>query len=92
MPTINITVTDELAEMVHGKVQSGMYGDASEVVREALRLMHQRDQSQQDSIGHVQEKLSRGLRQAENGEFSEQSVGEIIAEAKAQKQGNDAAV
>ncbi len=88
MPTMNVSVTNELAEMVNGKVKSGLYGNASEVVREALRLMYQRDRSQEVTIAQIQQKLARGLQQAENGEFADQSVGEIIAEAKSQKHGN----
>jgi hypothetical protein len=45
--------------------------------------MYERDRLQDVTL--IQEKLARGLQQAENGEFTEQSVGEIIAEAKARK-------
>jgi antitoxin ParD1/3/4 len=80
---MNVSVTQELAEMVSRKVDSGLYGNASEVVRDALRLMYERDRLQ--DLTHVREKLARGLRQAEHGEFTEQSVGDIVAEAKARK-------
>jgi antitoxin ParD1/3/4 len=40
---VNIHLTPELEQLVHGKVQSGRYNSASEVVREALRLMEERD-------------------------------------------------
>jgi antitoxin ParD1/3/4 len=40
---MNIHLTPELEQLVHGKVQSGRYNSASEVVREALRLMEERD-------------------------------------------------
>jgi antitoxin ParD1/3/4 len=83
MPTMNVSVTSELAEMVSRKVDSGLYGNASEVVRDALRLMYERDRLQDVTL--IREKLARGLQQAENGEFTEQSVGEIVAEAKARK-------
>ena len=83
MPTMNASVTRELAQMVSRKVDSGLYGNASEVVRDALRLMYERDRLQDLTL--VREKIARGLQQAENGEFTQQSVGEIIAEAKARK-------
>ena len=38
---MNVNLTLELEEMVRRKVASGMYNSASEVVREALRLMEQ---------------------------------------------------
>jgi antitoxin ParD1/3/4 len=41
--TININLTPQLEAMVRDKVASGRYGSASEVVREALRLMQEHD-------------------------------------------------
>ena len=38
---MNITLTSELESLVKSKIASGMYTDASEVVREALRLLHE---------------------------------------------------
>jgi antitoxin ParD1/3/4 len=41
---MNIHLTTELEQLVHTKVKSGRYNSASEVVREALRLLEERDQ------------------------------------------------
>lgn len=35
---MHVSLPKELEDMVHGEVKSGMYGTASEVVREALRF------------------------------------------------------
>jgi len=40
---MNVSLTRELEELVNEKVRSGLYQTASEVVREALRLLKQRD-------------------------------------------------
>ena len=40
---MNVSLTPELEELVNQKVRSGLYQTASEVVREALRLLKQRD-------------------------------------------------
>jgi antitoxin ParD1/3/4 len=40
---MNVSLTPELERMVQEKVESGRYTSASEVVREALRLMENRD-------------------------------------------------
>ena len=40
---MNVSLTPELEELVNLKVRSGLYQTASEVVREALRLLKQKD-------------------------------------------------
>ena len=40
---MNVSLTPELEKLVNDKVRSGLYQTASEVVREALRLLKQRD-------------------------------------------------
>jgi antitoxin ParD1/3/4 len=40
---MNVSLTPELEEMVNEKIRSGLYQTASEVVRDALRLLKQRD-------------------------------------------------
>ena len=42
-PSMNVSLTPELEDLVNEKVRSGFYQTASEVVREALRLLKQRD-------------------------------------------------
>ena len=44
--TLNINLTPQLEELVRKKVSSGRYNSASEVIREALRLMEAQDQLQ----------------------------------------------
>ena len=39
--TMNVSLTPELAAFVQGRVASGRYGSASEVVRAALRLLEE---------------------------------------------------
>ncbi len=41
---MNVRLTDELERLVQNKVQSGRCNSASEVVREALRLLEGRDE------------------------------------------------
>jgi putative addiction module CopG family antidote len=43
MDQMNVSITDQLADYVRRKVKSGRYGNASEVVREALRRMEDDD-------------------------------------------------
>ncbi len=41
---MNVSLTPELEEIVAARVSSGRYASASEVIREALRLLEERDQ------------------------------------------------
>lgn len=41
---MNVSLTPELENLIHEKVRSGRYLSASEVVREALRLLEERDE------------------------------------------------
>jgi putative addiction module CopG family antidote len=45
---MNVSLTPELERYIRQKVDSGLYGNASEVVREALRLMHGREAGSAD--------------------------------------------
>ena len=52
---MNISLSPELERFVHRKVATGLYASASEVVREALRLLQERDrlkpQADRDGAG-----------------------------------------
>ena len=50
---MNVSLTPELERLVNEKVESGLYQTASEVVREALRLLRERD--------HAREQLRRDV-------------------------------
>ena len=41
---MNVSLTVELEQLVNEKVASGMYHSASEVIREGLRLLNERDE------------------------------------------------
>ena len=49
--------------MVHTKVRTGRYNSASEVVREALRLMEERDETKAE----IREKIAAGVQSARAG-------------------------
>lgn len=66
---MNVSLTPELEKFVSTKVESGRYNSASEVVREALRLLEQQDQARarqlaefNRELGHRLESLDRGQR------------------------------
>ena len=65
---MNVSLTPELEQFVSGKVGSGRYNSASEVVREALRLLEERDASHAAQIAEFSEELRRRLASLDRGE------------------------
>lgn len=64
---MNISLTPELEQYVHNKVNSGFYTSASEVVRESLRLMHTYDGLQKQHIDQLNQAIETGLTQLKVG-------------------------
>jgi antitoxin ParD1/3/4 len=65
---MNVSLTPELEQLVAEKVESGRYTSASEVIREALRLLEEQDQLRQNRLAAVRQKIDRGLSQLDRGE------------------------
>lgn len=65
---MNVSLTPELEQLVTEKVESGRYTSASEVIREALRLLEEHDQLKQQRLAQVREKIDRGLQQLDAGQ------------------------
>jgi antitoxin ParD1/3/4 len=65
---MNVSLTPELEQLVTEKVESGRYTSASEVIREALRLLEEHDQLKQQRLAQVREKIDRGLQQLDSGQ------------------------
>ncbi len=57
---MNVDLTPELEQLVQTRLNSGRYHSASEVVREALRLLEQRDE--------VRNQIEEGWQSAQRGE------------------------
>jgi len=66
---MHISLTPELQEIVKSKVESGLYNNASEVVREALRFMEKnQDLVHQMKLNALRSHLSVGEAQLASGE------------------------
>ena len=61
---MNVSLTPELEKFVDGKVESGLYNNASEVVREGLRLLKEHDEIRVK----WREQIERGWLQAQAGQ------------------------
>ena len=60
---MNVSLTPELEQFVDGKVESGLYNNASEVIREGLRLLKEHDEIRLK----WREQIERGWLQAQAG-------------------------
>ena len=74
---MNVSLTPELEALVQAKVATGMYNNASEVIREALRLLKDQDLLNELKIQLLKRELSIGLSGLDRGEFSEESLEDI---------------
>lgn len=74
---MNISLTPTLEAMIQAKVASGLYNNASEVIREALRHMNENDQLKALKLEVLQKELSIAAHSLDKGEASSRSVGQI---------------
>ncbi|MFM0561706.1 type II toxin-antitoxin system ParD family antitoxin [Paraburkholderia sediminicola] len=79
---MNVNLTPKLEEMVKDKVATGLYNNASEVVREALRLMEARDRHEV-----LREEAQKGAVQLREGRSSalEMKAAKKVAEQNAKR-------
>lgn len=77
---MNVSLTPELENLVENKVKGGLYNSASEVVREGLRLLQQRDEMRELKLDALRKEIQKGVDDLEAGNFREGS--EVMAEIK----------
>ncbi len=70
---MNVSLTPELEKFVSAKVDSGRYNSASEVVREALRLLEAHDQARAAQLADFNQELGRRLNSLDNGQRVDRS-------------------
>ncbi len=66
--TRDFQLTEQLSHYIDSIVASGQYEDASEIVREALRLLRQKDQEHQAKLEMLKNAVQKGLDQIQKGE------------------------
>lgn len=71
---MNVNLTPQLEEMVRRKVDSGLYSSASEVVREALRLMDEQDQVRAARLQQLRSDVREGLDSGESKTWDAEEV------------------
>ncbi|MDT8446587.1 MAG: type II toxin-antitoxin system ParD family antitoxin [bacterium] len=73
---MNVSITEHLGQFVQEKVKAGLYNSASEVVREALRLLEQQDQIRQLQLEALRSEIQKGVG---SGEATPWDAGELKA-------------
>ncbi len=77
---MNVSLTPELERMIAERVASGRYASASEVVRDALRLLDERDR-----LNQLRQDVRLGLDQLDQGRhrpFDDQTLERIKSEGR----------
>ncbi len=77
--TMNINLTPHLEDIVRPKVTSGLYASASEVIREALRLMEEHDRARAIKLEQLRQDIRDGL---DSGEPTPWNPNEIKQEGR----------
>jgi antitoxin ParD1/3/4 len=72
MPTRNVNLTPELDSFIATKVDEGLYANASEVMRAALRLLERDEREYQEKMAVLRAAIDKGIASgvAEPGVFS----------------------
>ena len=83
---MNVSLTAELENYVKAKVATGMYNSVSEVMREALRLMEERDALKSMKLDALRRDVQEGLDELDRGEGTPLDMNEIKAKARAIKE------
>jgi antitoxin ParD1/3/4 len=79
---MNVNLSPQLEDLVRSKVSSGLYNSASEVVREALRLMQEQDRLREVKIEELRREVRRGL---DSGPSKAWSAEDIKVKARAKR-------
>ncbi len=84
---MNVSLTPELEKFIAEKVASGRYASASEVVREALRLLEERERSRAARLEEFNRELQARIDALDRGEFvtAEEAREHIRRKSEAQR-------
>ncbi len=78
---LSITLPSKLASMVRDKVDAGTYSSNSEVIREALRLLEEKDRMKLQKLEVLRAEITKGI---ESGSAGDLDFKDLRQKAKAQ--------
>ena len=71
---MNVNLTPHLESLIKQKVASGLYNSASEVVREALRLMEEQDRMREVKLEQLCQDIRDGLNSGESTPWDAEEI------------------
>ena len=71
MPTRNVVLSDQQHEMVESLVHAGRYQNASEVLREGLRLIEERERLEQAKLKALKQAARTGWADVSAGRYTD---------------------
>lgn len=80
---MHVSLTEKLNEYVREKVASGLYNNASEVIREALRQKMYADEIDEAKLQRLRDAIEPAWQQAERGEFADYSLEKSLEKLRA---------
>lgn len=66
---MNVSLTPGLEKLIQAKIKTGLYNSASEVIREALRLLDEKDSLRRMRLESLHKDITVGIEQANRGEL-----------------------
>jgi len=82
---MNVNLTPQLEELVRSKVASGLYTSASEVVREALRLMEEQDRLREAKLEQLRSDVRQGLASGPSNPWDAEAVKHLARKRRESK-------
>ena len=83
MPTMNVSLSEQFVDFINNEVASGEYSTASEVVRDALRLLRREKAAYEEKLAILKREVAIGLADVRAGRLSNRTATEIAAEVNA---------
>ncbi len=80
MSTRNVVLTEHQEHLIAGLVQSGRYQNASEVMREGLRLVEQREAEDAAKLDALRTAAAIGIDALERGEYRDFDDGAALGD------------
>jgi len=79
---MNVSLTRKLERWIGSKVKEGKYQTASEVVRDAVRQLAEREERRKLELQHLRREINIGLKQLDQGEVGTFDFETIKAEGR----------